>query len=1203
MSAIVLRPTSRLKRRVIARWVSLHIGLAASLGTLAIASPSRAAPGDDWSLEHKTNDPALVSQRMIKLRRSPLDGPQWRALTKAIGTQRLASKIEALRRRNPKDPALRILAARAQSALGDPAGAAKALDAIGADAGRYRGAIFWLRIDMLQAAGESATAVAALRAHAKGAGAGSDKALTRALSIADRANLLDQAHAIAKSLAKRHPASSDARLRLARAATRAGDSAAADAAYAKAIATAPARRKDGLTAERARARLNTDNPSGAAALMWTLLDDPKRGGKGTREGWWELLAESERRDGSTNMLIARLGTWLEHHPKDIAAWRTLAAAKDGAGMDPLDAWREVLKLAPKDKDSHAALVGALRSKGDIKAAIIEYERLATRHPGEVELGLELAGSLVAAGKRDLGLEIAADIETRIGRKSRPLMILLDFYNLNDEPDLALEVAERIVSVSPRRPDARIALGEQLYQMRRVPEALKEWAMLPKLIRPAHAGWARHAEILSEHDRTADAITSLKKALKLAPNQPKYVRLRAVLAEDQRRPGLALGLWQQVRVLAKSPEHALYADEARTRVVELLVGGSIPKRRHKLDSEMRRARAALDAKTPVADAIEAGRFLAELHTRREDYPAAVAVQHRLLEFSPDEAKRLSQLAAAQRRAGQVESALVTLEELLAAKPGHSADVLAEMSELAFEAGDSERALDAATRAAAKDRTRVDALVRLGELHEREGDTAEARKAYRAAQEIDANDLRARLQLAELELTLGEVERSSGAFREILELGGPPELLKKAGRRALDLAEAADTTMELVTLAVERTALRPEATEPRAFLLEALDRADPEEVATWLKADGDATKANERATALRQPLVAALTRGSIGARVRAAEHLGWLGLPDTASALARMGATLTAPRNATATVRGSFDRARITAIRAAGQLQDPDAVDAFTQVMKNASLSMGARHAAAWALAQADQPKATHALVTNLAWGHDPLLASLGCIAVARQPGKVSEADAKVATRLARESRHTQVRHACALADAAQTSDARWRRLRPLLQSSDPVLAAIAAWRIGRLKTPDPEAVGALTRVVIGPAGLPRDAAAAALARAVSSDRTLPPLGMVPAAPRSRGWPAVLERWLEGEVAPAPLAVTPKDLAAYAPQIGRALDDAARGTRAERTAAEEASSLCPGESERTPGPGRRLVCLRAVVERAIEVPDAALPGSDEPTPARD
>ena len=69
----------------------------------------------------------------------------------------------------------------------------------------------------------------------------------------------------------------------------------------------------------------------------------------------------------------------------------------------------------------------------------------------------------------------------------------------------------------------------------------------------------------------------------------------------------------------------------------------------------------------------------------------------------------------------------------------------------------------------------------------------------------------------------------------------------------------------------------------------------------------------------------------------------------------------------------------------------------------------------ALADPDQAKATHALVTNLAWGHDPLLASLGCIAVARQPGKISETDAKVATRLARESRHTQVRHACALAD--------------------------------------------------------------------------------------------------------------------------------------------------------------------------------------------
>ncbi|MBL4687122.1 MAG: tetratricopeptide repeat protein, partial [Nannocystaceae bacterium] len=979
MSVTPLRRTSRNSRMVIAGWLaSLGSAVAISL----VAANATAAPGgDDWSLENKGDAPALVSQRIGRLRRSPLDGPQWRALQKAIGSKRLAAKIKALQRRNPSDVALRILAARATSAQGDPAAAAKTLEALIGKAGRFENAVFWLRIDMLDRADEDATAVRALESRAATQqGASADKALKRALSIADQAGLTGAAHRIAKALADNHPTSLDARLRLARAATRAGDSSGADAAYGRAVSSAPSRKKHGLVAERARARLRTDNPSGAARLLWDLVDDPKTGSKATREGWWDLLAEAHRKDGSTAMLITRLGAWVARNDRDPSAWRTLAQARETAGMDAMVAWRKVLQLAPKDQRSHAALVQALESKGETAAAIAEYKRLAGRDPSEVMLGLELANRLVAAGKREQGLQLAAEIEARVSRRGNALMALLDFYNLNDEQHLALDVAERLVVLTPRKAEARIALGEQLYQMRRLPAALKTWAMLPKLIRPAAAGWARHAEVLSEHGHTAQAITSLNKALKLAPAEPKYLRLRAVLAEDQRRPDTALGLWQHVRTLAKGRGQPLLADEARTRVVELLVGGAIAKRRQKLETELRLARKALDAKVPLSDAIEAGRFLAELQTRREHYGAAVSVQHQLVELMPDDAARLAELATAQRRAGQVESALLTLEELLVTNPGRSADVLAEMSELAFEAGDSTRALDAANRAAAKDRTQVDALVRLGELHEREGDTDQARKAYAAAVAVDATDVGARLRLAELELTLGEVDRSAHAFREILTLGGPPELLREAGRRALDLAEADDATMELVELAVQRTQARPEATEPREFLLEALDRAPLDEVTAWLKADGEG---ESRAAVLRQPLVAALTRGSVGARVRAAEHLGRLNLPDTAVPLARMGATLTAPRDATATVRDAFDRARIMALRAAGELRDADAIGAFNDAMTDASLSMGARHAAAWALAQADEPAAAKALMGNLSWGHDPMLAALGCIALARQ----------------------------------------------------------------------------------------------------------------------------------------------------------------------------------------------------------------------------
>lgn len=1148
----------------------LTLAVAASLG--GVAPELRAAPGDDWSLERRSDDPTLVSQRMAKLRRSPFDQAQWRALVKAIGLQSLGARIRKARAEQPGDVALQILEARVIAAEGDPGAAATAIALVEAKGGRFAAPAFEQRIDWLEAAGDRKTASAALVARAdESRGKARDRLLVRAHEVAERGDLHDAALALARTLAADHPGELSAELRLARAAARADQGREADEAYARAIARASARSRDELVVERARARTSTDDPSGAAELLWSLLEPPGRGGAAVRVGWWESLADAHRRAGTTDMLVTRLARWVADHPGEAAAWRTLAQAQATAGFDATAAWRKVLELSPRDVESHTALVESLEGKGKADDAIAEYDRLMKRHPDEVELGLELAAKLVAAGERERALELAADIEARVAKRPRSLLLLLDFYNLNDEGERALDVAERVVALRPRSADARVALGEQLYQMNRIDDALAQWATLPRLVRPVHRGHAKHAEVLSEHGRTTDAVAALKIALKLEPEEPRYLRLRAMLAEEQRRPALALELWGQVRTLASGREHELLRDEARTRIVELLVGGSIPQRRSQLEAAEREAQAVLDAGTPLADAIEAGRLLAELYTRQENYPAAVGVQQRLFELAPDDPDRLAALAAAQRRAGQVESALGTLEDLLAAEPTRSADTLAEMSELAFEAGDSARALDAASQAAQRDSTRVDALIHLGELHERRGDTDEARRAYLEAIEADPRDARARLRLAELSLTLGDSERAAAAFREILDLPGPPELVRSAGTRALDLAEASGTTGELFDLAVRRTTDKPEADEPRQFLLEALERIDHAEVERWLRGGtgGEPTRVVERVEHLRRPLVVALGRGSVSTRQRAAEHLGHLGLPDTALPLARLGATLRAPHDATGTVRSAYDRTRITAIEAAGQLHDAAAIPELQAVLTDPSQSQGARHAAAWALAGIGGPDVGETLARYVETGYDPMLTSLGCLVLGRLPRKQVGRDAAFAiTSAARDNASVTVRHACAFAEASLTPDSRVGRFHAQLRVTDPMLAAIAAWRLGRIATkPDgssdapetrPEArkvVQSLLETWLGPAGLPRDAAAAGLVTLLEGT-IVDERPALPSPAHDHVWATSIERWLELQVAPRVEALPARRMTPWSKEVHAALEAAMAGTRAERTAAERA-----------------------------------------------
>ncbi|MFY0530761.1 hypothetical protein [Nannocystis pusilla] len=335
---------------------------------------------------------------------------------------------------------------------------------------------------------------------------------------------------------------------------------------------------------------------------------------------------------------------------------------------------------------------SLESGGEAEAALAEYAKLGPKSPERLQLGLELAARLIGTGKREQGLKVAAELEASASAQGDALLRLLDFYNLHDEPDRALAVAQRLVRARPRDPDARVALGEQLFQMNREPEAMKEWALLPGLVRPGHAGWARHAEILAEH-RRPEAVLSLQKALAAAPREPKYLRLRAILETDDRLPHQALATWQQVFELTRAPEHRILHDEARTRIVDILVGGTLSQFTSRRQAIEKQALLDLDGKDTDL-AFEAGLLLAEIYTREEKYAKAVAVHEKLARLRPQDPERLAELALALRRAGRGDAAMDALERMMTLDPKRSADVLAELAEVAFESGDIERVLLAA-----------------------------------------------------------------------------------------------------------------------------------------------------------------------------------------------------------------------------------------------------------------------------------------------------------------------------------------------------------------------------------------------------------------------------------------------------------------------------------------------------------------------------
>ncbi len=1124
------------------------------LGQAVLSRTARAdlvAPtGDDWSLERGASDPALVAQRFTKLRASPFDAAQWRALEAAIGRTSLARKISEALAREPTDLALGILDARARLGLGDARAAADRLATLEPRSGGLAPRVLELRVRALQTAGDVAAAIAALEQAAGAArGEARTKLLLDAHARADQAQRSADVLRLAQALAAHAPGQS-AQLRLARAAGLAGQKAIADTSYAAAIAGAREAERPGLRAEWARARLQAGDPGGAADLMWSQLEAGDPGFD--REAGWNLVFEAAQRQTGAEALVARLERFLAEprHAGDAAGWRTLARARTASGGDAVSAWRRALAADPNDPEAQAALIGALESGGDTDAALAELNRLGARNPERVQLGLDLAGRLIAGGKRAQGLQVAAELEAVAGRSGNTLLRLLDFYNLNDEPERALAVAQRLVKAHTRDADARIALGEQLFQMGREADALKEWAALPGLIRPAHAGFARHAEILSEHHRP-EAAVALERALKAAPREPKYLRLRALIEQDDRLPQRALPTWQQIFELTRGPEHRLLHDEARTRIVDHLVGNSYSQFAGKRLQIEKQALADLEGAKDPNLALEAGRLLAELYTREEKFGKAVDVHQKLVKLRPQDPERLAELALALRRAGRGDAAMAVMEQLMTLDPRRSADVLGELAELAFDSGDIDRVLAAAARSesAGPEHNRV--LIRLGELHERRGEVDEARRTYEGIVAREPKHAQARLRLAELTLGRGQVREAEAQLRALLGDGGPPEVMEEAGRRALDLAEASGSTPGLLDLALLRIRREPADEAPRELLLDALDRSDAGEIQAWMQDES----APARQPGLRRALVEALARGPVSARLRAAELLGRLALPQTAVPLARMGAQLTPPRDATRTVREAFEQARAAAIRAAGELDDPDAVAVFGDLLASSERARESWYAAAWSLARSSAPAAVAHLRRFAVPEQEGLTAALACVALARGGAPGSAGDLPRVSRMAASSSQPLQRRVCALAEAALTPDDQIARVYERLQADDPTIAAIAAWRIGQLSaTGRPrEAVAALLRRYVGVPGLARDAAAAALARQLVASPPAP--GRVPPLPpvRARGWEITVERWLTAVIAPDYRPLEAAALRPFQAELREALATAQRSSRAEAQAA--------------------------------------------------
>ncbi len=234
--------------------------------------------------------------------------------------------------------------------------------------------------------------------------------------------------------------------------------------------------------------------------------------------------------------LYRLRALLAAHPDDVSAWRKLAAHRqaDGDAQGALDAWSEVVTLAPTDAPAFEALVALALALDQRERASQAIDRALASAPDDPAL-LGLAVRLHARVLMDLPAALAAaerraTLQPTHQARTELAMLLL----VQDQGDRALEIIDELLGETRIDPLQKLHLLVLSMAAGRDPRELGAELLAAYDAQPpgatAPVTWALLAAHVDEHQgpRRADEIFALFELLQQPRDPSRRERLRSLL---------------------------------------------------------------------------------------------------------------------------------------------------------------------------------------------------------------------------------------------------------------------------------------------------------------------------------------------------------------------------------------------------------------------------------------------------------------------------------------------------------------------------------------------------------------------------------------------------------------------------------------------------------------------------------------------------
>ncbi len=779
-----------------------------------------------------------------------------------------------------------------------------------------------------------------------------------------------------------------------------------------------------------------------------------------RRAVWTVAFAVARSRGA----LPELARELERAPGPVE-WDVLGRVRDAQGdlEGALAATRAALTAAPRDVEIGRRVVALYDQLGNEQDATATLEDLVRRLPDDSSLAVDLIERQTKHGHR---AEAAAAFDraiARFGGSRSALQQLATLASRSGEDRRALKTWQRLYKLDPGNEIVIVGLGESQFQVGQKNEARATWAALRERVRPPVRGHLRLAEVLLEHDLTADAIAEAKRGQALEPKNVDPHRLLAQIFEHQKKVNEAVAEWNTVLVLAdrKLPgneQHAALRREARVRLLGLLVRQG----RGRMDAQIRQLR---DDARAHPDDLEVPLFLAEAQQRTGDSAGAITTLKELLarmsaaqpaadsrDVAVEAGFALVQLL---KRAGQLDEAVARLDEIARLAPARAREAHLQIADIALARYDVTRALSHATAAAAAADPQT--LARVGDLQARAGADDLAIATYRAALARDTNPA-ATLSLSRLLVRRGDEREAADALAGLLRASRDDDAIAEAGRLAIELADLRGRLPELESELAEAQAAGQDTPARRKLLAALLRRLLPPMYRD--PAADDARNAIGRR--VLRPLLEIITETDQIPDRAVIDLIGMLGNGDAAPALVRLAVrekessipTRAAMRPlGTLGTTGGVD-AQLAALLALARLGDPRGRPAFARFMAPNN-DRRFRAIAIWGLGRLSDVVAAQELIPALDDRQVEIVAA-ACLGLGRHPSAASLPPLLALAADARRPAETRRAAIIGLGHAATRSEVARDRASPalleLLDSGDPEVAEAAGLSLAWSRDP-------------------------------------------------------------------------------------------------------------------------------------------------------